>query len=244
MDICRCEAVVLGVMDYREADKIVTLFTLEQGKLRGVARGAKRSVRRFGGALELFARLQVEVGLREGLVQLRMADIVSVFPGIRADLVKIAHAGYASELTDLLLPEGMRNPRLFRLLAAYLEHLDRFPAASSDRRFFELNLLNVTGYRPALEQCPECGAELAASGWYRHGTAAAGLLCGRCGAGGNRVSPAALALLRRTLLTGRFGAIVFSPAELDEAGRFLDSAIALHLERPLNALAFLREVER
>ena len=50
MHTCRCEAIVLGVMDYREADKIVTLFTLDHGKLKGIARGAKRSVRRFGGA--------------------------------------------------------------------------------------------------------------------------------------------------------------------------------------------------
>ncbi len=142
---CRCEAIVLGMMDYREADKIVTLFTLEQGKIKGMARGAKRSVRRFGGALELFARLKLEIGIKEGLAQLHTADIVSVFPRIREDLAKIGHAGYACELTDALLPEGACNPRLFRLLTSYLEYLERFPAASSDRRFFELNLLNVLG---------------------------------------------------------------------------------------------------
>jgi DNA repair protein RecO (recombination protein O) len=238
---CRCEAIVLGVMDYREADKIVTLFTLEQGKIKGMARGAKRSVRRFGGALELFARLKLEIGIKEGLAQLHTADIVSVFPRIREDLVKIGHAGYACELTDALLPEGACNPRLFRLLTSYLEHLERFPAASSDRRFFELNLLNVLGYRPALEQCAECAAELGGA-FFRPAAAACGLLCSRCGRGGSPVSAATITHLRQSLATGRFGVISFTPAGLDEAGRLLDAAIAAHIQRPLNALSFLREM--
>jgi len=242
MQSCRCEAIVLGVMDYREADKIVTLFTMEQGKIRGMARGAKRSIRRFGGALELFARLKLEIGIREGLAQLHTADIVTVFPYIRADLAKIGQAGYACELTDALLPEGLCNPRLFRLLTTYLEHLDRFPAAPSDRRFFELNFLNVLGYRPALEQCAECASELAGGAWFRPAAAACGLLCEQCGQGARPVSAETVALLRKALATGKFGVIGFSPAELDEAGRLLDSAIAAHIQRPLNALSFLREM--
>jgi DNA repair protein RecO (recombination protein O) len=230
------------MMDYREADKIVTLFTLEQGKLKGIARGAKRSVRRFGGALELFARLKLEITIKEGLAQLHTADIVTVFPRIRADLIKIGHAGYACELTDALLPEGLRNPRLFRLLRAYLEHLDRFPATPSDRRFFELNLLNVLGYRPALEQCAECAMELAGGACFRPAAAACGLLCEQCGRGGSPVSATTVALFRQTLATGKYGVISFSPVELDEAGRLLDSAIAAHIQRPLNALSFLREM--
>lgn len=242
MQTCRCDAVVLGTMDYREADKIVTLFTLEHGKLKGIASGAKRSVRRFGGALELFARLQIELGLQEGLCRIHTADIVTVFPRIREDLLKIGLAGYACELTDALLPEGLCNPRLFRLLTACLEHLDRSPAAPSDRRFFEINFLNVLGYRPLLEHCAVCAGELTGGAWLSHSTAACGLLCGRCGRGGSAVSMATVILLRQALLTGRFGVISFSPDELDEAGRFLDCAIAALLQRPLKALSFLREM--
>ena len=238
----RCEAIVLGVMDYRESDKIVTLFTLEQGKIKGMARGAKRSVRRFGGALELFARLNLEIGIKEGLAQLHTADIVSVFPRIREDLAKIGHAGYACELTDALLPEGACNPRLFRLLTSYLEYLERFPAAFSDRRFFELNLLNVLGLRPALEQCAECAGELGGGAWFRPAAAACGLLCSRCGRGGSPVSAPTITHLRQSLATGRFGVISFTPTGLDEAGGLLDAAIAAHIQRPPNALSFLREM--
>jgi DNA repair protein RecO (recombination protein O) len=242
MQSCRCEALVLGTMDYRESDRIVTLFTLEHGKVKGIARGAKKSVRRFGGSLELFARLRTELVLREGLVGISSADILTVFPAIRKDLAKIGLAGYACELTDLLLPEGMCNPRLFRLLNSYLEHLDNSPASSSDRRFFEMNFLNVLGYCPSLEQCATCASDFGGSPWTRHAKAADGLLCALCGRGGNPVSMETVLLLRRTLKCGRFGMIVFPPVALEEAGNFLDSAIATHLQRPLKALSFLREI--
>jgi DNA repair protein RecO (recombination protein O) len=239
---CRCEALVLGTMDYRESDRIVTLFTLEHGKVKGIARGAKKSVRRFGGALELFARLRAELVLRDGLSAISSADILTVFPAIRKELAKIGLAGYACELADALLPEGMCNPRLFRLLNSFLEQLDSSPASPSDRRFFEMNLLNVLGYCPSLEQCASCAADFAGSAWTRQAKAADGLLCAQCGRGGNTVSMETVFLLRRSLQSGRFGTVRFPPSALEEAGNLLDCALAAHLQRPLKALSFLREI--
>jgi DNA repair protein RecO (recombination protein O) len=228
-------------MDFRESDRIVTLFTLEHGKIKGIARGAKKSVRRFGGALEPFARLRIEIALREGLSSIRQADIVSVFQGIRNDLEKIGLAGYACELTDLMLPEGMANPRMFRLLASYLEHLASFHPSSSDRRFFEMNFLNVLGYCPSLDHCAKCALELDKAAWVLYPMAANGLLCSVCGRGGIPLSMETVDLLRKSLKTGRFGAISFPPKSLEEAGKLLDHAIASHLNRPLSALSFLLE---
>jgi DNA repair protein RecO (recombination protein O) len=241
MRIVTCETLILGVSDYREADKIVTCFTLEQGKLTGLARGAKQSRKRFGGALEPFARLQLQLSLKEGLATLNGADIINVYPAIRQDLAKIGSAGNACELTERLTPEGEPNQRLFRLLAAYLEYLDKFPYAPSDRRFFTINLLKVTGYQPALEQCATCGADLtAASRFYQAPTG--GLLCGRCGPGNRPVAAQTVALFRQALKTGRFGVLRFSAAELAEADALLDAAIAPHLNRPLKSSTFLREI--
>ncbi len=242
METRRCEAIVLGAMDYREADRIVTLFTLEHGKLRGIAPGAKKSIRRFAAACEPFARIRIQLGLREGLSRMQGADTVTVFPGIRRELVKIAHGGYACELTDQLLPEGVPNARLFRLLAAYLDHLDDAPFDPSDRRFFEMNLLNILGYRPALDQCVACGAELAGETQLRFSVAAGGLFCCRCGRDGCPVSPLTVTILGRTLRTGRFGAVSFPTAALREAGGILDEVIACHLVRPLKSLLFLQEL--
>ena len=241
MEICRCDAIVLAVSDYREADRLVTLFTLEHGKVKGIARGAKRSVRRFGGALEPFARLSVQMALTGSLSRIDSVDIATLHHRIRDDLLKIGYAGYACEATDLLLPEGYPNPRLYRLLSAWLERLDSAPAEPSDRRFFEINLLNILGYRPHLEGCARCGADPGADPSGGYSGSAGEILCGRCGRGGRPISVATLKLLARCLRTGRFGAVIFSPVELEESGSILEPAVAAHVSRPLKSLAFLRE---
>lgn len=142
---------MLRLTDFGEADRIVTFFTLEQGKLQGVARGAKRSKKRFAGALEAFAHLKLQLHLGNSLPTLSSADIVSIFPGIRSDLVKIGSAAYACELVERLTPDEEPAPRLFRLLYCYLERLDQDPPSASDRRFFAVNLLKILGYQPDLK---------------------------------------------------------------------------------------------
>lgn len=145
------EAIVLRLTDFGEADRIVTFFTLEQGKLQGVARGAKRSKKRFAGALEAFAHLKLQLQQGNSLATLSSADIVSIFPGIRGDLVKIGCAAYACELVERLTPDEEPAPRLFRLLYCYLERLNEAPPSPSDRRFFAVNLLKILGYQPDLQ---------------------------------------------------------------------------------------------
>ncbi len=233
------EAIVISAMDYGESDRIVTLLGRECGKVRVIARHGKTSRKRFGGALELFARLQVRLVPKEGLSSLRGADIVTVFPGIRREIAKIAHAGYACEVVDRLLPDALVNPRLYRLFLSYLEHLDGSPALSDDLRFFQVNLLNILGYRPSLRNCTRCGAALDGDAFF---SASGELLCAACRGGGKGVGAATLAILDRALATGRFGVVRFPAASLGEAGRLLDTAIASHLNRPLHSLTFMNSV--
>jgi DNA repair protein RecO (recombination protein O) len=234
------EALIIGLMDYRENDRIVTFFTREHGRLSGVARGAKRSVKRFGGSLELFSRLQLGFTPAEGLVTVNEVDLVTIFPAIRTTLVGIAHAGYACELVGALSPERLANQRLFRLLTAYLEQLDRSPASCADRHFFEINLLNILGYRPPLEHCCRCGDTLGAAGGSWAGGEEGGISCRRCNRSGRPLGGGAIAGLLASLTTGRFGQVGFSPGELNEVEAYLDACIAANLQRPLKSRAFLR----
>ena len=240
MKIIKDEAVVIGLMDYRETDRIVSFFSREHGKINGIARGARKSVKRFGGALELFARLSVQFLPGESLVTIREVDIRTIYPQIRATLAGIAHAGYAAELVAALAPERYGNRRVFRLLTAYLEHLDLTPATPSDRHFFEINLLNILGYRPPLESCARCGADLDPCGGFWSAGTGQGIHCQSCRTGGKRLSAATVALLRQSLTTGRFGQISFSREALSETDEFLHEFIAAHIQRPLKSLAFLR----
>jgi DNA repair protein RecO (recombination protein O) len=236
------EAIVLATMDYGESDRIVTFFTREQGKIRAIARHGKKSGKRFGAVLETFSRTGISVVVKGGLSSLRSAETVSVYPGIRANLEKIGYAGYVCEVIDRFLPEGLASPRLFRLLLTYLEYLDSFPPLADDRRFFEVNLLNILGYRLPVEQCGRCGSNFSPGTAIIRHTTAGELLCGACCRSGRPVAVGTLQLLAAALETGRFGVIRFGPESLTAAGAILDGAIAEHLTRPLNSLTFLRKV--
>ena len=236
------EAVLLKVIDYRESDVIATLFTREHGKLRGIAPNARKSRKRFGGALDIFVRLTLSIRVREGLSRIDEATIISLSSHIREDMTKVAFAGYACELTDLLLPDGMPNQRYYRLLCAWLERLDTAPPSPVDRRFFEINALNILGYRPELERCTVCEGPFDGATPLSFHPKAHALTCYGCAGAGVAVRPTIPPLLRACLSTGRFGVVSFSADELADAGTILDNLIIAHTGKELKALRFLREV--
>lgn len=147
-----CQAIVLSTRDYGESDRIVSLFTLEYGRLKAFSKSARASRRRFGGSLEPAHRLELALKYKdEGLCRLERVEATWSYPGLRQTLETLTMALYGCELVEALTPEGHPLPRLFRLLSALLAHLDQGGATEADRRFFEVNLLNILGYRPPLD---------------------------------------------------------------------------------------------
>ncbi|MFA7402561.1 MAG: DNA repair protein RecO [Pelobacteraceae bacterium] len=239
MHLEKLQAFVLSNSDYGESDRIVSLFTLEHGRLKGFARGARNSRKRFGPALDTFARSDVQLSQKDGLSSLRSADVITLYTGIRGDLGAIAHALYACELVECLTPEGVPLPRLYRLLAAYLERLNLGLGDEADRRMFEINLLNILGYRPSLDECSRCGAE-----YDGHGALVqqgGELVCRFCGATGRKMPLSALQRLGSCLDTSRFGQIPFDEEALAAVGCLLDETIAAHASRKLKSLDFLQQ---
>lgn len=236
----KLQAFVLSTLDYADCDRIVSLFTLEHGRVRCFARGARNSRKRFGAALEPFTRIEVQIRLKEGgLSGLQQADIGNIYPGIRLDLARIAHALYACELIDAITPEGQPLARLFRLQSAYLDRLESEPASNADRRFFEINLLNILGYRPSLDACSRCASPFNGMATLLPGGE---LICRFCTSGGRRLDETTLKVLRSCLATGAFGLIAFPEQALEQAGILLDEAISAHAGRKLKSLDFLRQV--
>lgn len=242
MHIEKLQAFVLSSSDYGESDRIVSLFTLEHGRLKGFARGARNSRKRFGPALEPFARIDLQLNYKEGLSSLRGADVMTLYSGIRGELGAIAHALYACEVVECLTPEGQSLPRLYRLLAAYLEHLDTGQINDADRRFFEVNLLNILGYRPSLEGCSRCGADYDGRGALLQ--QGGELVCRHCAASGRQISSATLRWLDSCLATGRFGYVMPALDALQFAGLLLDESLAMHSVRKFKSLDFLRQSSR
>jgi len=239
MQLEKLQAFVLSNSDYGESDRIVSLFTLEHGRLKGFARGARNSRKRFGPALETFARIDLQLGHKEGLSSLRSADVITLYSGIRGNLGAIAHALYSCELVECLTPEGQPLPRLYRLFATYLEHLDSGHVDEADRRMFEINLLNILGYRPSLEGCSRCGSEFDSRGaLIQQGGE---LVCRFCAATGRQMPVSALRGLNTCLSTSRFGQIAFDKEALSAVGILLDEALVTHAARKLKSLDFLRQ---
>lgn len=236
----KLQAFVLSTLDYGDSDRIVSLFTLEHGRIRAFARGARKSRKRFGPALEPFARIEAQVRLKEGLSSVQQADIITIYPGIRADLERIAHALYAGELVDAITAEGQALPRLFRLHSAYLERLETEVAAEADRRFYEINLLNILGYRPSLESCARCDSPFGETGALMQNDGEP--VCRSCSSGGQQIFSATLAMLSSWLRTGSFGQTAVSPEVLLQAGRMLDGAMGSHLGKRLKSLDFIQQV--
>lgn len=240
MNLEKLQAFVLSSSDYGESDRIVSLFTLEHGRLKGFARGARNSRKRFGPALETFARIDLQLNHKDGLSSLRSADVTTLYSGIRGVLGAIAHALYACELVDCLTPEGQPLPRLYRLLAAYLERLDSRHVDDVDRRHFEINLLNILGYRPSLEGCSRCGSDFGESGALMQ--EGGELVCRFCGRTGRQIPSSALKGLNSCLGTSRFGVVKFDPDALLLAGDMLDESLGTHSARKLKSLEFLQQM--
>ncbi|BCR05968.1 DNA repair protein RecO [Desulfuromonas versatilis] len=247
MHIHASEAIILRHIDYGEADRIVTFLTPEPGRLKGFARSARKSRRRFGAALEPFASVRLHWSApRSGeLVSLKEAELVDLRAGLRGDLAAFALAGYSCELVDVLLGEQQGHREVFDFLQACLDHLAAAGAGGEARLLVELRVLAMSGYVPHLLHCSECGGgfggELVAFDASRGGS-----LCDPCAGAGppHRVALGTLGSLARSLKVEptRFAGFRFSPRTLAEGGAILGQALALHLPGALRSRPFLEEV--
>jgi DNA repair protein RecO (recombination protein O) len=151
MNSVHCHAIILSTLNYGDSDRIVSLFTLEHGHLRGFAKSARASKKRFGGLLEPANRLELVLILKDdGLCRIERVEQAVCHLELREQLESLALALYACELVEMLTPEGHPLPRLYRLLASLLEHLSQSTGTAAHRRFFEINVLNILGYRPVM----------------------------------------------------------------------------------------------
>ncbi len=246
-------ALLLRRVNYGDYDLILTLLTLSEGKLSVMAKSAKKSVKRFGGALELFSELNVVCSSGPGsrMPMLQEAALVHPFSKIRSDILKTAYASYWSEIIHSWMMEGKKEEGIYRLLRLVLEALDA--GGISDALLslvFQTRFLSLSGLRPNMEQCMVCGenVESVETPYLTFDPHRGGLFCQKCENGCTRektsLSKGTLKLLtwieRESLEHVR--RIRFSPSSLQEAQRFLEAAIPCHLGKMPNSLVFLQKI--
>ena len=171
------EAIVLRTYPFREADLLVTLFTRNEGKVRGVARAAKKSRRRFGGALEplTYVKLTWEDRERQELVRLDACEVIESPLTSEVSYPRAVALGHVAELLDELLPDREANDAVFRLALSVLAQL-RGQEFWQPITYFELWMARLMGYLPDLSECLTCGRVLNGSRAHFHALAD-GLMC-------------------------------------------------------------------
>jgi len=247
----RTEAIVLRFLNYGESDRIVTFYTAGFGKLKGIAKGAQRSRRRFANALEPFCCVELLFSRRgEGLALIESADVACHFSNLRSDLEKGMTASCLIDLTDQFTPEEKQSDALYRLLHDFLHLLERgaIPAESL-LRFFEIRLLGLSGYDPVLDRCIACNTPLSQKKAYRFTAMAGGILCGDCRPDAADTLPISLGTIRtlalgRELPIERLGRLLWSVQSAQESRRLLDRFIRHLLGRELKSVQVLNEIRR
>lgn len=208
MPLLVSDAIVLHAFDYLESSRIVRLATRDGGVRSALAKGARRSQRRFGSALDLFAQGSVQLSTKPGrdLDTMTGFDIAASRPGLGLDLGRFAGASAIAELV-LHFSSDHADPALFDAIAGALDGI----AAAEPQRAVDATLagawrvIAALGFTPALAECAECHAPIDAEGDAVFSHSAGGVLCPRCAAlapGGRRMPADARRALRVWISNG------------------------------------------
>ena len=244
----KTEAIILRQRKLGEADRILTLYTPALGKLDAKAKGVRKTTSRLSGHLQPLNRVVVQLAQGHAADVITGVETLDSFRHLRDDLDLLSRGLYIAELSDRMTPEHVHSFPTFRLLLDTLARLDKPGDGDQALRFFEMRLLDQSGFRPELDRCVGCLRDLEAVDNF-FAPVAGGAVCRGCvpGLAGPRVLTLnALKLLRLTQ-RGTYNdlARVRVPADLsDEVERHLRSYIITVLERDVNAAAFIERLRR
>lgn len=245
MALKESEAIVLRTYPLREADLLVTLFTRVEGKVKGVARSAKKSRRRFGGALEplTYVRVYYEDRERQELARLDSCDVLESPLATEVSYPRAVALGHIAELLDELLPDREANDAIFRLSLSVLGAL-RGSEIWLPVTYFELWMTRLVGFLPELSECIVCGRSLNGSRAFFH-VLADGLMC----ADDKRLASSELSAESRVAAAQMFRAPVESFAKHEwqkgtgsDLRKFLIQILERHLEKKLVTAGMIEKI--
>lgn len=239
----RCEALTLKSAPLREADLLVTLYTREQGKLRAVAKGARRSTSKFVGHLEPLTLVRLSLAQARNLDIITQAQVSESFAALKGDLSSLAKGLYLAELVDGFGAEAHANQALYSLAVETLKAIAPTPDAELSLRFFELHLLEVSGLMPELYHCVQCRHELV-PGRHRFSPNLGGALCLDCTPADARLRPLSLRALKVLRLLHRSNLAELPALQIDgalagELKALLTTTVEFWLDREIRSHRFL-----
>ncbi len=238
----RTDALLLRSIDYGDADRVVTFVTETAGKIGTLARGARRSKRRFAGALEPFALLEIEWFPGRGeLARLESAVVKRSFHGITRDLGAMTMAGAGLELLREATPKNEPDERLFEAAIAFLEALDQ-TADESILLAFQLRLLVLLGHAPNIHRCGHCDKAAPDGQAAAFDPKLGAIVCQACGGASLLLSGAGRERIRTGMMKSFASERGWEPRERDDARRVIAGMVEAHLERTMRGADAVADV--
>jgi DNA repair protein RecO (recombination protein O) len=245
MALKESEAIVLRAYPLRESDLLVTLFTRLEGKVKGVARAAKRSKRRFGGALEplTYVRAFYDDRERQELARLDSCEVIESPMASEVTYARSAALAHVAELLDQLMPDREASDAVFRLSLAVIAEL-RGPAVWMPVTYFELWMTRLMGFLPELTECVVCGRSLDGSRAFWHALAD-GLTCvDDKRIASSELSPESRKIAAQMLRSraSEFAGIDWPKPVCADLRKFLIQILERHIEKKLVTAAMLEKI--
>jgi len=251
------KSLLVRCTNYGESDKIVTLISQDLGKVKGIAKGARRSIKRFGGCLEPFTLVNMVIRPQKGLSFLEEAHVLKNFKTIKSDLSKIAYGSYMLELTSAMSLEGGNNEggALYELLLKGIEDISVRKNPEEAAREYDMKILSMMGYLPSFLACAVCNGRLLEGNgrpFLRDASrspdvgfswARGGIICVECQKkSGEELSYVSVGTLK-TLHAAALRTVSFTKNALAESEEIIPSFIAYHLGKKLKSLDFISSMK-
>ncbi len=243
MPLRESEAIILRSYPLGEADRLVSFLSRSAGRLRGVARGARRPRSRFGSTLEPLSHIRIWFFERETreLVRINQSELIESFLEVQQDYTAGLGLTLVSEVTEAALPEREPAEANFRLVLITARALRRGGGVWLPLAYFNLWTVRLGGWLPPFDRCSRCGRELGAGTVYGS-PMHSGLVCRDCRQPGMRaISPEGLALARRMLAEklDQLAEQDWPPPQLHELNGYLLDLIEHQIERKLTTRRLL-----
>ncbi|HSL39920.1 MAG TPA: DNA repair protein RecO [Desulforhopalus sp.] len=216
------EALVLDCRDHGESDLILTLYGRSTGRLSAIAKGAKKSRRRFVNKLEPFTFLHIQYRQKanQSLAFLAEAELYSSFINIRSSLELFGAASVIQEFLLAAIREGEPDEKIFRLSLWAFHSLDRRIGSKTVVTLFLVRLFDYLGYRPDFQRCTLCRTPAGEGPGHAFSLQQGGIVCTGCiGQGGLHLSPGTLKILQsaQELPLEKLHRLLLSETQLSEA---------------------------
>ena len=255
---------IVKCTDYGESDRIVTVITERMGKVRGIAKGARRSIKRFGGCLETFSLVSLLIREGKSLSYIGEGRVLKDFREIKKDIEKISYGSYMLEISEAvaldddaqfenLAPNNEPvSDTVFSLLLDAIKSLANSREPEAEARGFEVRLLAMAGYLPSFLNCLSCRGSVLEGEKNKvrvsfdsalFSSARGGVLCTKCAASETKPLDFISAGTLKTLNSAVKGKALFTKNSLEESGRLMRGFISHHLDKRLKTLEFIDKMK-